>query len=111
MSKFLKDLKVGDSVTIATFNMNNPMNILGCEHIVDSMNDENVTFKNVKDETKLVALSQLVDGKDSIYDCLLDKWHYTGKPVGQYTGIFTNKEVLISELQSVVKSNEERNKK
>lgn len=106
MAKFLKDLSVGDRVVIATFNLDNPMNIIGCEHDVQATEGDNIIFKNLKPDSATITLKKFADDNNpENYQCILNKWHYTGKPKGQYAGIFNNKETLLTELQNVVKSN------
>lgn len=106
MSKFLKDLSVGDRVIIATFNLDNPMKIIGCEHDVQSIEGDTIIFKNLQPTPATISLKNISDdGNPENYQCLLNKWHYTGKPKGQYAGIFDNKDTMISQLQEVVKSN------
>lgn len=106
MAKFLKDLSIGDRVVIATFNLDNPLNIIGCEYDVHAIEGDNIIFNSTKSQSETVTLRKFTDDKNlENYECILNKWHYTGKPKGQYAGIFNTRETLLSELQIVVKSN------
>ncbi len=109
-NKFLKHLKAKDHVVLATFNsFDEYPKIIGGKFIVDTVSDGNITFKDEHDSNKIVSLTQFSTA--SKHDTMINVFQYSGKPKGQYVGIFTDAEIMIEQMQEIIKKNLEAENK
>ena len=102
--KFLKDLKAEDHVILVTFNcFDEYPKLVGGKFIVDTISDSNITFKDEHDPNKIVSLTQF--STSSKHDTMINIFQYSGKPKGQYVGIFTDAEIMVAQMQKIIKKN------
>lgn len=112
-NKFLKDLKTEDHVILVTFNsFDEYPKLIGGKFIIDNVSDSNMTFRDEHDADRIVSLTQFSTA--SKHETMINVFQYSGKPKGQYVGIFTDAETMIEEMQKIIRSNleaEEKSKK
>lgn len=106
-NRTLQYLKVNDEVFIGTFNIEKPTHIIGSKFIVIENANGYAKLKKKSDEGQIITLAWNIEtGNGS--QTLLDHWYLTPKPDDQktyYTGIFTSKEMIVTELQKVIAGN------
>lgn len=106
-NRTLKSLKPNDEVFIATFCIDDITKILGSEFVVLEISNGYIKLKKKNDEKQIISLTEnfkTTNGSET----LLDHWYVTPKPDNNkifYTGIFTSKDKLASELQKVIEGN------
>lgn len=106
-NRTLKSLKPNDEVFIATFCIDDITKILGSEFVVLEISNGYIKLKKKNDEKQIISLTEnfkTTNGSET----LLDHWYVTPKPDNNkifYTGIFTSKDKLSSELQKVIEGN------